>query len=112
MIAVAALYLAGFAVLSVIMPLQHGYTPEAPVAATVHVVTAADRQAKLDDQLAAEMTALVCTPPAMWQATHKAGQFPASMILKANGTFTLSTVAWTYPAPASTWVLALCEKGK
>jgi hypothetical protein len=110
MIAVAALYLAGFAVLSVIMPLQHGYTPEAPVAASVHVVTAADRQAALDDQLAAEMTRLGCTPPAMWQATHR-GQYPASMILKPAGTFTLSVEKWTYPVRAGMWTMALCEKG-
>jgi hypothetical protein len=101
-------FLLTYAFTSVTIPwhaADHAYVTSRPAAVT----TVTDRQAALDDQLAAEMTRLRCTPPQLWKAAHPRG-LPAAMILKRDRTFTLTTVAWTYPAPSGYWTVALCAK--
>lgn len=100
-----AVFLLAYAFSSVATPwhaANHAYV-------TSHPAAAADQQAALDDQLAAIMTRLRCTPPQLWKATHPRA-LPASVVLKQDRTFTLTTVAWTYPAPSGYWTLALCAK--
>jgi len=108
-LATVAVCLLSFAFVSVATPFHAQQPAPAPIVA-VHARTAADRQARLDDLLAAEMTRLDCTPPALWKGARP-GVLPASMILKIDGTFILTTKVWTYPVPAGYWVLALCAKG-
>jgi hypothetical protein len=50
-----------------------------------------------------------CSPVASWLRQHPK-QFPASMVLKLDGTYQVSVVKWTYPAPAGEWTLALCTR--
>jgi hypothetical protein len=107
--AVVVAFLAAYALAWVASPWHRPDLTRAPAPPAVHAATAADAQAHLDDQLAAAMTRLRCVPPAAWKAVHPAA-LPASMILKRDGTFALSTAAWTYPAPRGQWVMALCLK--
>jgi hypothetical protein len=107
-IAAGAWFLA-YAVLAVTMPMHREQAPEPAAVATIVVVGAQAHQAAMDNQLAALMTARHCTPPSLWKATH-GSQVPASMLLKRDNTFTLSAVAWTYPAPAGYWTMALCTR--
>jgi hypothetical protein len=102
-----AVFLLSFAVVSLVTPWHRADVTLAQPPSSTSVT---DRQAALDDQLAAVMTRLRCTPPQLWKATH-ARTLPASMVLKRDRTFTLTTVAWTYPAPAGYWTMALCAKG-
>lgn len=106
-------FLLSYAAVSVITPWHRTDVTTAGTARTnaSAVVTWEDRQAALDDQLAAAMTRLHCTPPQLWKAAHPRG-LPAAMVLKRDRTFTLTTVAWTYPAPSGYWTVALCAKGR
>jgi hypothetical protein len=59
--------------------------------------------------VAAISTARGCAPVQTWVHQHP-GRPPASMVLKLDGTYQVSVVKWTYPAPPRMWTLAICTK--
>jgi hypothetical protein len=105
----AGSYFVFYLTLSVVMPGQHSKV-RAPVAAPAPSagMSVAQRQAKLDDDLARLMTTLDCTPPSAWR-TLRPHEFPTSMIVKPAGTFRLVVSRWQYPPRPGVWVLALCR---
>ena len=102
---VVASFLITLSALSLVLPLR----ASAPVRTFSPTFVPDTRQHRIDVQLARLMTRLHCTPPSLWRGTHRPGVLPASMILKADGTFTLRVAPWTYPAPRGQWVMALCS---
>lgn len=90
--------------------LSPGHNDPADVTPTSAPVTfSINGDALVARQVAAISKTHDCMPVVSWNRTRH-GQYPKSMILKADQTYRVTVVAWTYPAPANQWTLALCGR--
>jgi hypothetical protein len=76
-------------------------TTPAPALTTVNV----DYQAAMQSQINTISHLRHCVPVAAWPK-HT---IPAGMILQKADSYTVTSVVWTYPAPAGYWTRALCS---
>lgn len=72
-------------------------------------VAAVSGDAVVAHEVAVISASRICAPVTVWLRQHP-HQFPTEMVLKRDGTYQVSVAAWTYPAPAGQWTLALCSR--